>query len=283
MIIIADSGSTKTDWCVLESNKVYQSVKTIGINPYYQSDKDILKGLQQDFRISFKDVEQIYFYGAGCANAEKTELVKKALSQFFNTNNITVNSDLLGAAKSLCQDDEGIACIMGTGSNSCHYKAGRIIKNVAPLGYRLGDEGSGAVIGEKLVSDILKKQLSASTIKMFFDKYQVTADEIINNVYTKNFPNRYLAKFTKFISENLHIKELENIVLSCFDNFIQRNLMQYDKIIQLKVHFTGSIAFHFKNQLEKNMNKYGLSIGKITKSPMEGLILYHNKYLGDER
>ncbi len=277
MVIIADSGSTKTDWCVLKNNKLCEYAKTIGINPYYQTTKDILTGLQQDFKLSFSNIKQIYFYGAGCANATKNKIVKSALNQFFNTANITVNSDLLGAAKSLCQEEEGIACIMGTGSNSCHYKTGRIIKNVAPLGYRLGDEGSGAVIGEKLVSDILKKQLSTSTIEMFFEKYKITVDEIIENVYTKNFPNRYLAQFTKFISENIHIEELENIVLFCFDDFIKRNLMQYDKLAELKVHFTGSVAFYFKNQLEKSMTKYRLSIGKITQSPIDGLILYHKR------
>ncbi len=275
MEIIADSGSTKTDWCIYDQTNQLERVKTTGINPYYQSHDEILNSLRNEFSSSHKSVEKIFFYGAGCANDKKNAIVKAALSQYFHTDNILVNSDLLGAARSLCQNNEGIACIMGTGSNSCHYQNGAIVKNVAPLGYRLGDEGSGAVIGEKLVSDILKKQLSVSTTEMFFARYQITADEIIENVYRKKFPNRYLAQFTKFISDNLHIKELENIVLFCFDNFIERNLLQYDRIMKLDVNFTGSIAFYFQKQLKECLDKYDITIGKISKSPIDGLILYH--------
>ncbi len=275
MILIADGGSTKTDWCLQVGNDQYERIKTSGINPYYQSEEEIANSLMQEFSLPKTQIEQIFFYGAGCANAKKNAIVQSALNQCFKTKNIEINSDLLGAARSLCQEEEGIACIMGTGSNSCHYKGGKIVKNVSPLGYRLGDEGSGAVIGEKLVSDILKKQLSASTTEMFFARYQITADEIIENVYRKKFPNRYLAQFTKFIFDNPHIKELEDIVLFCFDDFVRRNLLQYDRIMKIKVNFTGSIAFHFQPQLLKTMQKYKLTIGKISSAPMEGLMAYH--------
>ncbi len=277
MRIIADSGSTKTDWCLLTQEKYY-SIKTIGINPYYQTTDEIIDSLQTDFSSVDETIESIYFYGAGCANPQKNIIVEKALTAIFGTTNININSDLLGAARSLCQAEEGIACILGTGSNSCYYKDGEIAKNVSPLGYRLGDEGSGAVIGEKLVSDILKNQLSETITKMFFDMYKTTSDEIIENVYRRKFPNRYLAQFTKFIHENIHIAELEEIVLFCFNDFVKRNLMQYEKINFLPVHFTGSVAYHFRNQLHQILDKYKLKLGNITQSPMDGLVIYHKNH-----
>ena len=276
MKLIADSGSTKTDWYIIDDGVDIKKVLTKGINPFYQTTEEIFENLALNFPSLGKQVDEILFYGAGCANEEKNKVVEDAIRTFFSPKKIFVASDLLGAARSLCQDKEGIACILGTGSNSCHYNNGEIIKNVSPLGYKLGDEGSGAVIGEKLVSDILKKQLSAATIEMFFDRYKVSPSEIINNVYGRAFPNRYQAQFTKFIADNIYIEELENIVIYCFEEFVRRNLLQYDGLKSLKTYYTGSIGFHFKEQLIKVADKNKLIIGAITKSPMEGLVKFHN-------
>ncbi len=276
MKLIADSGSTKTEWCLVNNDKSTRKIITSGINPFYQSTHEILQNLHDDFPAIKASIDEIFFYGAGCGNIEKNKMVENALKNFFNSVKITINSDLLGTARSLCQEREGIACILGTGSNSCKYNGKYIEKNVSPLGYYLGDEGSGAIIGKKLVADILKNQLSSTTIELFFDTYKTKVSEIMENVYKKKFPNRYLAQFTKFISNNIEIEELERIVLFCFDEFVKRNLLQYDNIQNLKTNFVGSVAYYFNKQLKKIMDKNHLAIGIITQVPMEGLRKYHN-------
>jgi len=278
MILIADSGSTKTEWRLIsnsESDK--KSYFTKGINPFYQTSDDILKSLKDGDILNNLKPEHIHFYGAGCANEEKNNIVKKALTDFFNLKSISINSDLTGAARSLCAHDEGIACILGTGSNSCYYDGIQVQTNVSPLGFILGDEGSGAVIGKKLISDILKNQLPKTVIDLFFDEYKTSANDILNNIYKRPFPNRYLAQYTRFVSSNIDIIELEELVIKSFEEFIKRNLLQYKDINRLKVNFTGSIAFHFNKQLKKALNSFELSLGNLSQSPMNGLIQYHKQ------
>ncbi|HEX3006010.1 MAG TPA: ATPase [Bacteroidales bacterium] len=219
-----------------------------------------------------------FFYGAGCSN-QKQEIVINALKQVFPASQIFVGSDLLGAARSLCQNNSGIACILGTGSNSCFYDGKDIVSHVSPLGYILGDEGSGAVIGKKLVSDILKNQLPEQVSQLFFENYKVDVNSILDSAYKQPFPNRYFAQFTRFISENIQIPELENIVIESFDDFITRNVLQYEQVRSTKISFTGSVAYYFKSQLEKSLKKFGLKPSVITKAPLDDLIEYHNKNL----
>lgn len=276
MQLIADSGSTKTEWVILHKDSK-QRVVTSGINPFFESTKTIFDKLSAEWTDNKITPKEIHFYGAGCANAEKNEVVTLALQQFFQSKNISVNSDLLGAARSLCFNSEGIACILGTGANSCHFNGTEIIKNVSPLGFILGDEGSGAVIGKTLLADILKKQLPSHIINLFFEETKLEATDILNAVYKKPFPNRYMAQFTKFIKSHTDIPELESIVLRSFDRFISRNLLQYDKVNKLPIHFTGSIAFHFKKQLEQALEERGLQAGTINSQPMDGLITFHTK------
>ncbi|MBK3516730.1 ATPase [Carboxylicivirga marina] len=275
MVLIADSGSTKTQWCLVSEGIIIEQCITKGINPFYQNSTDILKNLKEEYTLNNTKPQEINFYGAGCANDEKNNIVRKALSEFFQVEAITINSDLVGAARSLCQHQKGIACILGTGSNSCLYDGRDVIHNVSPLGYVIGDEGSGAVLGKKLMGDLLKNQLPEHVIDLFFKNYNTNRAEILDNIYKKTFPNRYLAQFTKFLSENIHVKELEDIVLDAFEEFVKRNLLQYADIDKLKVHFTGSVAFYFRAQLEKALYKYNLNIGEICQAPMPGLIQYH--------
>ncbi len=276
MQLIADSGSTKTEWVIINGSSK-QSIITSGINPFYENSNEILDKLTLEWSIERIIPKEINFYGAGCANAEKNNIVALALEKFFNTKNIQINSDLLGAARSLCQDKEGITCILGTGSNSCYYDGHSIVHNVSPLGFIIGDEGSGAVMGKLLIADILKKQLPPSIIELFFEEHEMNAPEIVDRIYKKPFPNRYLAQFTKFIKSHIDIPELENIVLHSFNDFVQRNLRQYDRITKLPIHFTGSIAYHFKDQLKTILKQHGLQPGTINPKPMEGLELYHTK------
>lgn len=276
MILLADSGSTKTEWKVIRDLNPQESVFTGGINPYFLSENGIFQLLENELAQHYrKAFTKVYFYGTGCNTEAKNNVVKNALSRFVASGEIFVGSDLLAAARSLCQNQPGIACIMGTGSNSCYYDGKTIVANVSPLGYILGDEGGGAVIGRKLLSAVLKKQVPASVIEIFFDTYKITPAEILERVYMKPFPNRFLGQFARFIAENINIPELRGLVSTSFEEFIVRNILQYPEAKDLPVHFTGSIAYHFRLLLEEQLSQNNLKTGMITLSPMSDLIRYH--------
>jgi N-acetylglucosamine kinase-like BadF-type ATPase len=276
MILVADSGSTKTEWKLIQNGKSGESMFSAGINPYFLPLNDIYLLLKKELPdLSGKSFDKIYFYGTGCNSEAKNDVVREAISRFCRSGKILIGTDLLGAARSLCQNDRGIACIMGTGSNSCYYDGKSIAANVSPLGYILGDEGGGAVIGRKLVSAVLKKQVPDDIIELFFNTYHITPGEILEKVYMKPFPNRFLGQFAKFISANIHILELQDIIRTSFDEFIIRNIIQYPESASLPVHFTGSISVHFKSFLEESLKNHNLRLGKVTLSPMADLISYH--------
>ncbi len=276
MILVADSGSTKTEWKIIRNGNPEKSYFSAGINPYFLSTEEIYRLLQKEVpELSGDSFDKIYFYGTGCNSEAKNNVVSEAIGRFCSCSDIFIGTDLLGAARSLCQNNPGIACIMGTGSNSCYYDGTTIAANVSPLGYILGDEGGGAVLGRKLVSAVLKKQVSQDVIDLFFNAYKITPLEILEKVYMKPFPNRFLGQFARFISANIHVQELQEIVTSSFDEFIVRNILQYPESATLLVHFTGSISFYFKSFLEKLLKKHTLKQGKITLSPMDDLINYH--------
>ncbi|MFW6389392.1 MAG: BadF/BadG/BcrA/BcrD ATPase family protein [Marinilabiliaceae bacterium] len=279
MILIADSGSTKTTWCILERRSGEKKfVQTSGINPFYQDEDTIVKMLTREFDAPEREFDALYFYSAGCANPEISQVAGNALARFFIAPAISVESDLMAAAHALCGDTEGIACILGTGSNSCHYNKGIIEERVSPLGFILGDEGSGGVIGKKLLADVLKNQLPEHVIRKFFERYPTNAAEILENIYKKPFPNRYAAGFTVFISENQDEPSLQKLLESAFDEFIVRNILQYRKVESLPVHFTGSIAYHFQSVLYKSLEKHNLKPGNTARDPMPGLIDYHKEH-----
>lgn len=278
MILIADSGSTKTHWCVLDKSLVFKTIFTKGINPFYQSESEITLELDDNLFPELKNIniDQIYFYGAGCSFPEKKALVIGALKSFFKNALIEIESDLLGAARSLFHHEKGIACILGTGSNSCFYDGKDIVENVSPLGFILGDEGSGAVMGKLLVADCLKNQLSPELKDKFLTKYELTPAIILDNVYKKPFPNRFLAKFTPFLLENIEEASIFNLVFESFDAFFVRNVMQYS-LEDVKVGFVGSVAYYFRDTLEIVAYERGIEISKIVQSPMEGLVEYHKE------
>jgi glucosamine kinase len=276
MILVADSGSTKTEWKVIKDGIPQESIFSSGINPFFLSGDKIYHLLVKEVgMISGQKFSKVFFYGTGINSLQKGNIVREAIGRFINCNDIFTGSDLLAAAHSLCHDKPGIACIMGTGSNSCYYDGSVIVSNVSPLGYILGDEGGGAVLGRKLVSAVMKKQVPENVIKLFFETYKITPAEILENVYMKPFPNRFLGQFAKFISSNIHIPELQEIINSSFEEFIKRNILQYPESKSLPVHFTGSIAFHFRSYLEAKLIKNHLTPGIITLTPMESLIKYH--------
>jgi glucosamine kinase len=277
MILIADSGSTKTHWGLADENSVSPAIEfqTSGINPFYQDRNSILLMLQKEFIWKIGSPARLFFYGAGCSGADSKAIVFESLSVFFKSTSIAVESDLMAAAHSLCQHEAGLACIMGTGSNSCYYNGKEIIKHVPSLGYILGDEGSGADIGRRLVADILKHQLPDTVAEHFFSTFHYTREEILEHVYKNPFPNRFLARFATYVGENIAIPALRNLVKTGFNKFFTRNIRQYPEAGKLPVHFTGSIAWHFRELLTESASENGFRVGLITQSPMDGLLKFH--------
>lgn len=278
MILIADSGSTKTDWCLAEQGKPIQRIFTKGMNPFFQSEEEMGTEIVQALlpQLLHKPPQAIYFYGAGCT-PEKSSVVKNALHTYFpDTPCIEVYTDMLAAARGLCGHHPGIACIMGTGSNSCYYDGTQVTDNVSPLGFILGDEGSGAVLGKLLVGDILKNQMPAALKEKFLTQFQLTPADIIDRVYRKPFPNRFLASLSPFLVQNLEEPCIHSLVLNSFRAFLQRNIMQYD-YQHCKVHFIGSVAYHYQTILLEAAAELHIEIGTIQQSPMEGLVVYHQK------
>lgn len=278
MVLIADSGSTKTHWCVTENAVVFKQIFTKGINPFYQTESEIAREIELCLIPELKDlhIDAVFFYGAGCSFPEKKAVVAGAIGKNLKNVPIEIQSDLLGAARSLFATNEGIACILGTGSNSCLYNGKEIVENVSPLGYMLGDEGSGAVLGKALIADCLKNQLPTELKDKLLTTYELTPQVIMDNVYKKPFPNRFLAGFTPFLLENIKEPSIFNIVYAGFDSFFIRNILQYN-LTGKQVGFVGSIAFYFREVLEVVAQKHGISISKVVQNPIDGLVEYHSK------
>ena len=277
MILIADSGSTKTDWCVVEHGQLVRQVFTKGTNPFFQTEEEISNEIASALipQLTSNEFEAVHFYGAGCAFPDKINTVRRAIAAHLRVSGeIEVSTDMLAAARGLCGHQPGIACIMGTGSNSCYYNGKEIVNNVSPLGFILGDEGSGAVLGKLLVGDILKNQMPEGMKEKFLSQFNLTAPEIIDRVYRKPFPNRFLASLSPFLAQNIEVPAIHNLVLCSFRKFLKRNVMQYD-YQHAPVHFIGSVAFHYKEVLAEAAKELGIQLGTIIKSPMEGLIKYH--------
>ena len=277
MLLIADSGSTKTHWCLVDNGEIYKQIFTKGINPFFQSESEIRSEMELFLLPELKNefVAHICFYGAGCSFADKRAMVSNALGHLFNHIPIEVHSDLLAAARSLFGQSKGIACILGTGSNSCYYDGSQIVENVSPLGFILGDEGSGAVLGKALVADCLKNQLSDDLRDKFLKQYNLTPTTILEHVYKKTFPNRFLAQFTPFLSENIQDPAIFNIVYTGFCAFFRRNVMQYE-MEGAKVRFVGSVGYYLKDVLLKAAADCGVDVDVVEQSPMAGLIKFYS-------
>ena len=275
MFLLADSGSTKTTWCMIDHDKNVKTCTTGGINPFQLGRDEILHLLETEFTLPPASYSKIWFYGAGCAYTDSNQIVYDALSRYFDTSEIEINSDLLAAARSLCGKYPGIACILGTGSNSCYYDGKEIVQNILSLGYVLGDEGSGNHLGRKLLSEILGKRLSPAISDIFFNTYPVTINEILDSVYRKPFPNRYLAQYARFVYDKMDYPEILSLASDCFRDFFGRKVMQYEAAKKYPVNCTGSIAYHFSEIIKKIAGEFGLTIGNISQEPMEGLIKYH--------
>ena len=276
MILIADSGSTKTDWCVAKDGFTVKRFTTQGINPYHQDEKRIT-GIVLDELLpqtgEYK-LKKIVFYGSGCRD-ETIPTMKNILYSAFNNNvEVEIYSDLLGAARAICGHEEGIACILGTGSNSCLYDGKKIVGNIPPLGYILGDEGSGATLGKIFINEIFKNSRMYDLKKEFLQVLKMTEGDIIDRVYRQPMANRFLASLAPFIHSHIERHEVNEIVTENFRQFLLKNVKRYHRD-DLQVSFIGSIAWHFKSQLLQSALEENVYVGRVEKSPMDGLLRYH--------
>jgi glucosamine kinase len=274
--LIADSGATKAEWCLIRDGKV-KTVFTQGISPYFLNTEQIRDLLLTELKPNLKRVEpdEIFYYGTGCANPQNAKSVKKAIRQVFATADIEVNHDLMAAARALCGRKRGVACILGTGSNSCYFDGKKIVKNSPGLGYVLGDEGSGAYLGKKVVQYYLYKTFDEEMMGRFDVTYTTNAAEILENVYKKPLPNRYLAGFTRFLADNRGHYMIENIIEDGLNDFFFNHLCKYRETWTLPISFAGSVAFGFKDVLQHLCSSYEFELGLVMKNPMAGLVEYH--------
>lgn len=279
MILIADSGSTKTDWRIIDSNGKISQATCGGINPYYHEYATILSEIELVVPQIDGQISEVHFYGAGCSTDENTNKVTEAISKVFPEANIKVNHDLLAAAHALCGQEEGIACILGTGANSCLYDGSDVIDNVASLGYVIGDEGSGAYLGKRLMSDYLRRNMPEVISDKISKRFELSKDEVLKHVYLESDGAKYLASFSKFIFQNIKYPYLYKLVYDSFSEFIEKNIVKYTDYNKYKVHFTGSVAFYYSDILRQVANDKGIIVRNIIESPIAGLTLYHQKQL----
>lgn len=280
MILIADCGSTKIDWCLVENSKVVKQVFTCGMNAIMLTQEEmtscIATELVPEVSEYIPSIDAVYFYGAGCINEDVCGNVAEAIGASIPAKTIEVNTDLLAAARALCGHSAGIACILGTGSNSCYYDGEKICDNVSPLGYILGDEGSGAVLGKLLLGDVLKNQLPKHLCEKFLKQYDLDRMTIIRRVYKEPQGNRFMASVTPFLIQNIEESSIHRLVLNSFKSFFVRNICQYEGYKNLKVNFIGSIAYYYRDVLAEAAAAVDCTVGTIIKSPMEGLIRFHS-------
>lgn len=274
--LIADSGATKCEWLLLNNGKK-KTIFTIGISPYFLNGNQITDLLQKDLMPKLKNVEieEVHFYGTGLGNPGNAKIICKALEKLFHTGTITANTDMLAAARALCGNEKGIACILGTGANSCYYNGKKIIKNTPSLGYVLGDEGSGAYLGKKVIQYYLYNTFDEDLCALFDAKFITTRNEILDNVYKRPLPNRYLASFAIFLAENRGHYMIENIIEDGLNDFFFNHLYKYAESWTLPINFIGSVAFGFRDVLQELCNSYGLVLGEVLKNPMAGLAKFH--------
>lgn len=284
MILIADSGSTKTDWRLIDDNKNIHQFATQGINPYFTSSDEISLIIQNELlsQIQFPLVGtplSVFFYGAGCGSDSKKEIVRIALLKNLHQAFVEVYSDMLGAARSLCGANPGIAAVLGTGANTCYYDGNNIIESTPSLGYVLGDEGSGAHIGKTFVQAFLNKEMPEALSNRFYERFNLGKEEMLDAIYKQPNPNRFLASFSKFIYQNLKEQFVVDLVANCFGQFFDKHICKYSKHKEVKLSCVGSVAFYYSNILRAVAANKGVNIETIIETPIAGLTLFH---LGEE-
>lgn len=278
VMLIADSGATKAEWCLLQAGKKKIFI-TQGISPYFLTTDQIVDLVTAEVAKKIKNVtvNNLFFYGTGCAAPQNAKSMKSALQKVFPDAAVDVQTDLIAAARALCGHQKGIACILGTGVNSGYYNGKKVVRNSPGLGYVLGDEGSGAYLGKKVIQYYLYNTFDDELRLKFDAKFSTTSSEILENVYKKPLPNRYLASFTLFLAENRGHYMIENILEDGLHDFFFYHLCKYPEVWKLPVNFVGSVAYGFSDVLEQLCKSYEFELGTILKAPMQGLITFHSK------
>ena len=277
MILIADSGATKSDWILMNDNEEQMRFQLVGLNPFYVDTLEIENILSKELTpyIENKKIQQIFFYGAGCSSVFKCMTVEDAFDKLFENADVVVESDLLGAGRALFSDREGIACILGTGSNSCLFDGNEIVENITSLGYFFGDEGSGAHMGKVFLKDYLLGNLPEEIETAFKKIHSYNRDNILDAIYNLPFPNRYLASFCEFYADNLSNKYIFDLVSNSFREFFINQIKQYSKYKKVPVSFVGSVAFFFEPLLRQIAAEFEVKIDQVLRSPINALAEYH--------
>jgi N-acetylglucosamine kinase-like BadF-type ATPase len=275
MKLIADSGSTQTDWYLIRDKELLR-YNTEGYNPYYCTTEEVQKSLRAELlnQVDARAIQSLSFYGAGCANVLTQKVIRDALEPIFTNASISLGDDLLAAARSTAGHEAGICCILGTGSNSCSYNGKEIEDKIPSLGYILGDEGAGTFIGRQLVTAYFYREMPVDLATKMEKAYKMDKHSIISSLLGEKKPNRILAAYALFASEHQEHPFVEQLLTACFDAFVRRHILKYPNAQQLPIHFIGSIAFGFQEVLRGVLEKYQLKVGKIYQSPFPTLLEY---------
>jgi glucosamine kinase len=277
MILIVDSGASKSDWAIVKNGKVFKILQSKGISPIFHSSEYIFELVREVFlKENLVDqIDNIFFYGAGCIKGHNSDIVESGLSRYFKKSIIDTEGDMIGAARALFGKNNGIACILGTGANSCKYDGSSIIERIPTLGYILGDECSGAYLGKTLINNYFKKIMPSDISNSFKEEFNPVENDVLNKVYKQESPNRYLASFVPFLKKNLNHTYVIDLLENAFHTFISNNIAKYEYFQKYKIGFVGSVSFHFSEILKQVADKNGLNVVKILEKPIEGLIEYH--------
>ena len=279
MILIADSGASKSDWILIDGKNEFINFQLVGLNPYYLNTKQIEDIISKELTpfIDAKSIESLHFYGAGCSSVYKCMIIEDVFQKLFENAQIQIESDLLGAARALLGHKEGIANILGTGSNSCYYDGEKIVESIISLGYFFGDEGSGAHMGKTFIKDLLLNNLPEDLKNKFKLKFNYTRDNILDAVYNLPFPNRFLASFCEFYADNLGDKYIYDLIANSFREFFINHVEKFKQFKKVPFSFTGSVAYYFEQILRQVADEFDAKIEKIEQSPIHALAKYHSE------
>jgi len=276
MLVVADGGSSITDWIALLPNNEIVSFESRGLNPFFLSEKEILKVINAIpfFKEHHDAVKEVHFFGAGCNSPDKRESVSNALSLKFKNAFVNVESDLLGSAFATCGNKPGLNCILGTGSNISYFDGANLFEGLFGLGYIFDDEGSGTYFGKKLITDFLYHKMPEELASLFEAQFKTNKEQVIKNIYQKSLPNFFLASHVKFLAEHIAHPYCHDIVYNGLEAFIKTNIFSYENYKEIYCHFVGPIAFHFQDILKELCLKHEISVGKIIEKPIKDLFNY---------
>lgn len=277
MQLIADSGSSKTDWRFINEDNSIEQLRTSGINPYLISEKELFDSLKADFKDKvIPNVKQVYFYGAGCGQPKNKGKIKSVLTDYFKCDRIFVEDDMLAAARASCGKEEGIVCILGTGANACHYNGENITTRMISLGYALGDEGSGNYIGKLTLKAFLENELPANLTEKFIIEFpEINLEYTLEQIYQKPYPNRFFAQFFQFALLHQKEKFFFELISNAFQLFLKKSVLKFNQYQNLPIHFVGGVAFNANSIMRMVLTKNNLTAGNFMESPIAGLTLYH--------